>query len=458
MDTVKSMNKVKLPAVAGKFYPSDATELRHMIETFLADSPYSRVPQPKAIIAPHAGYIFSGPIAGNAYRVLSGMTQIKQVILIGPSHYVYVEGAALSSSAFFQTPLGQVPVSQEFNQALLKLPQVEILDEAFQQEHSIEVQIPFLQVLLPGVSIVPILVGRSDQSVVANIIELFWEREDTLFIISTDLSHYHDYATAVNIDQKTMRSILLLDANSIAPEQACGCFAVKGLLDVAKKYHMESKLLDLRNSGDTQEDKNRVVGYSAVHFYPSESVFDKLTASEEIILLTIANESIKYGLQHHKPGVVMVSKLPAIFHHRCATFVTIYINNQLRGCIGSLEPRYSVAEDVMRNAFASAFKDPRFPPLNVNEFKDIKLEISLLGPLQPMQFESEENLIAQLQPGKDGILLADAKYRAVFLPLVWEKLPDPKSFIQALKQKAGMPADYWSNSMQAWRFFTRTIE
>lgn len=452
------MNRVKAAAVAGKFYPADPLELRQMVENFLAKSPYTRLPQPKALIVPHAGYIFSGAVAGNAYQILRSMPQIKQVVLMGPAHHVRVDGAALSSASFFQTPLGNVPVNQEFNQILLSLPQVHIQDAAFEQEHSLEVQLPFLQCVLPEACIVPILVGRPDKIMVAEMLELFWQADDTLVIISTDLSHYHDYETAVQADQKTMRAIINLDADALEADQACGCYAVKGLLHIAKKYHLQAKLLDLRNSGDTQGDKNRVVGYSAVHFYPPVSVSDRLPASEEAVLLGIARESIQYGLQHHKPGVVMLNKLPAIFHYHCATFVTINKQHALRGCIGSLEPRYSVAEDVMRNAYAAAFKDPRFKPLTAEELKQINLEISLLGPLEAMQFTDEDNLIAQLRPGIDGILLTDARYRGVFLPLVWEKLPQPALFWRALKQKAGMAEDYWSDSVQAWRFITRIIQ
>ncbi|MFN7096070.1 MAG: AmmeMemoRadiSam system protein B [Gammaproteobacteria bacterium] len=449
---------VKMPAVAGKFYPGETIDLRNMVQHLLESSNLVHLPQPKAIIAPHAGYIFSGLIAANAYRVLSTMPYIKHVVLIGPSHYVYVEGAAVPSAQSFRTPLGDIPVNQEFVKELLTMPHISILDEAYNQEHSLEVQLPFLQAQLKDFTITPILVGRPDKTLVADIIARFWDREDTLFIISSDLSHYHDYQTAVERDQKTMNSIVNLDADALVADQACGCFAIKGLLHFAKQQGLQAQLIDMRNSGDTQGDKNRVVGYSAVHFYKPLSVVEHLKPEEEPILLGLAKESIRYGLKNQQVGHAMLAKLPPILHHRCATFVTINKDHQLRGCIGSLEVKFPVAEDVVRNAYASAFQDPRFQPLTESEFNDISLEISLLSPLSAIEFANEEDLIMQLRPGIDGVLIGDQRYRGVFLPLVWEKIADPMLFWQALKQKAHMPLNYWSDQMQAWRFTTRMVE
>jgi AmmeMemoRadiSam system protein B/AmmeMemoRadiSam system protein A len=452
------MMNIKLPAVAGKFYPADPSDLRKMLQHLLAGSGLDNIPQPKIILAPHAGYIFSGPIAANAYRILSKMPHIKHVVLIGPSHYVYVEGAALPSAQSFRTPLGDIPVNQEFIDKLQNLPHINIFDEAFAQEHSLEVQLPFLQVQLNNFTITPILVGHPDKTLVAKIIEQFWDREDTLFVISSDLSHYHEYKTAVQHDQQTMGAILNLDADTLAPEQACGCFAIKGLLHFAKQHNFHAQLLDMRNSGDTQGDKNRVVGYSAVHFYKPISVIEHLKSGEESILINLAHESIKYGLKNNQPGHVVLNKLPPIFHYRCASFVTLNKNKELRGCIGSLEVKFPVAEDVVRNAYASAFQDPRFRPLQERELSEIRIEISLLSPLMLIDFKTEEDLILQLRPGIDGVLISENQYRGVFLPLVWEKIPDRMLFWQALKQKAHMPLNYWSNNVRAWRFTTRVIE
>lgn len=452
------MVTVKLPAVAGRFYPGDPNDLRKMVQHLLASSALEHLPQPKAILAPHAGYIFSGPIAANAYRVLSTMPHIKHVVLIGPAHYVYVEGAVLPSADIFRTPLGDIPVNKEFKAQLQTTLQIGTFDDPFAQEHSLEVQLPFLQSQLKDFTITPVLVGRPDKTLVANILEKFWDREDTLFVISSDLSHYHDYKTAVDRDQQTMNAIVNLDADALVADQACGCFAIKGLLHFAKQHGLQAQLIDMRNSGDTQGDKNRVVGYSAVHFYKPLSVVENLKPFEEPILIGLASESIKYGLKTHQAGHAMLTKLPPILHHRCATFVTLNKQHELRGCIGSLEVKYPVAEDVVRNAYASAFQDPRFKPLEADELNDISIEISLLSPLAPISYKTEEDLILQLRPGIDGVLIADNQYRGVFLPLVWNKIPDRMLFWQALKQKARMPLNYWSPNVKAWRFTTRIIE
>lgn len=452
------MTTVKQPAVAGKFYPADPGDLSKMLQHLYAGSVLNNIPQPKIILAPHAGYIFSGPIAANAYRVLENMQHIKHIVLIGPAHYVYVDGAALPSAEAFRTPLGDIPVNQEFIKHLQSLPHINVFDEPFTQEHSLEVQLPFLQMQLRDFTITPILVGHPDKTLVAAIIEQFYNREDTLFVISSDLSHYHDYTTAVQRDQQTMNSILNLNADALVPDQACGCFAIKGLLHFAKAQHLHAQLIDIRNSGDTQGDKNRVVGYSAVHFYKPLSVVEHLKPMEESTLINLARESIKYGLKNNQPGHVVLSKLPPIFHYRCATFVTLNKHEELRGCIGSLEVKFPVAEDVVRNAYASAFQDPRFKPLQEDELADLHIEISLLSPLSSMSFKSEEELILQLRPGTDGVLIADNQYRGVFLPMVWQKIPDRMLFWQALKQKARMPLNYWSSNVKAWRFTTRVVE
>lgn len=451
------MMSVKQAAVAGTFYPDDPKILRETLQNLLCSSVLGSLPQPKAMIVPHAGYIFSGPVAANAYKVLANMAHIKHIVLIGPSHYVAVDGAVLPTQQLFRTPLGDISVNLEFVSKLLKLPQVGLLDEAFSREHSLEVQLPFLQMSLNDFTITPVLVGRVDKQVVATILEQFWQREDTLFIISSDLSHYHDYKTALARDQQTMQAILNLDADALAVDQACGCFAIKGLLHFAKQHHLHAQLIDMRNSGDTKGDKTRVVGYGAVHFYQHLSLTETLKVEDEPTLINLAKSSIEYGIKHRQQGQIVLDKLPAIFHYHGATFVTLNKHDQLRGCIGSLEAKQPLAADVVRNAYAAAFEDPRFPPLQENELSDISIDISLLSELTPIIFNNEQDLLAQLRPHIDGVLLADIKHRGVFLPLVWDKLSEPEVFWQALKQKAQMPPDYWSDSMKAWRFTTRVI-
>lgn len=259
------MLNVRKPAVAGYFYPNDSKELSNMIHKFLAKA-NSDLPIPKAIIAPHAGYVYSGPIAASAYAVLSKVKQrIKQIILLGPAHRYPLKGIAIPQVDFFATPLGQIPIDKTALSIIAKLPQVKSIEAAFNQEHSLEVQLPFLQTILSQFSLVPLLVGQTSPEQVAEVLKLLWGDESTLIIVSSDLSHYHEYQQACQIDQVTAQDIAGLCLDKIGYEQACGRNPMLGLLHVAKEFNMRINVLDLRNSGDTAGSKDSVVGYGAFH-------------------------------------------------------------------------------------------------------------------------------------------------------------------------------------------------
>jgi AmmeMemoRadiSam system protein B len=219
------------------------------------------------VIAPHAGYIYSGPVAALAYaRLWPARETIKRVVLLGPSHYVAFHGLALSSATAFATPLGSVPVDTEAQAELLNLPQVLVLDKAHAQEHSLEVQLPFLQVLLGTFSIVPIAVGDASAEQVAEVLETLWDGAETALVVSSDLSHYYDYETAQRLDRATSAAIDALRAQDIQYEQACGRVPITGLLIAARRHGLHASTVDLRNSGDTAGPKDRVVGYGAYIF------------------------------------------------------------------------------------------------------------------------------------------------------------------------------------------------
>jgi AmmeMemoRadiSam system protein B len=259
----------RLPAVADLFYPGDPAGLREMVSGYLDDVPPQGEP-PKALIAPHAGYIYSGSVAARVYARLKPVAErIKRVVLLGPSHRVPFHGLAVSGADYFRTPLGDIPLDKPLIAELEKLHQVVHLDQAHVNEHSLEVQLPFLQQVLTDFTLVPIVVGDVMSEAVSEALAKLWGGPETLIVISSDLSHYHDYETAQRLDQQTSESIITLDPDSIRYEDACGRIPVQGLLLLARKFGLHGEIVDLRNSGDTAGDKSRVVGYGAYAFTES---------------------------------------------------------------------------------------------------------------------------------------------------------------------------------------------
>ncbi len=257
--------KIRPPAVAGKFYPADPYVLKKMLTEYL-DAAHGEHTLPKAIIVPHAGYIYSGPIAASAYKWLteSNAAQVvKRVILLGPSHYVPCPGLAAPDASAFDTPLGRVPIDQEAMAQISELSQVFSLDAAHTYEHSLEVHLPFLQIILDEFTIVPLAAGNVSPGDVAQVLDVLWGGPETLIVVSSDLSHFHAYQAAQALDQHTARAIETLHPEEIQYNHACGHIGIQGLLTVAQRKQLRVQRVDLRNSGDTAGTKDRVVGYGA---------------------------------------------------------------------------------------------------------------------------------------------------------------------------------------------------
>ena len=263
------MISVRQPAVADMFYPANPHELHRMVVSYLneAQKPGLDSVAPKAIVAPHAGYIYSGPIAASAYaRLKPAKDQITRVILLGPTHRVPLLGCACSTAQYFATPLGNIPLDRKMINGILSLPFVQELDEAHALEHSLEVHLPFLQEVLTEFTLVPIVVGDCTPAQVGELLEAVWGGPETLIVVSSDLSHYHDYETAKRMDSATCKAIEDLDLASIDSQHACGVMPLRGLLYVAKKHALHATTIDCRNSGDTAGPRNQVVGYGAYVF------------------------------------------------------------------------------------------------------------------------------------------------------------------------------------------------
>jgi MEMO1 family protein len=265
-ETIEWSN-VRQAVVAGRFYPSDPTELRELITDQLAQVPSAKGPGPKALIAPHAGYLYSGPIAASAYaQLIPGRELIRRIVLLGPSHYVALKGLATCSAEAFATPLGMVPVDLEAVRQARALPQVQELDEAHAHEHSLEVQLPFLQMVLGEFKLVPLVVGEASPEEVSQVLDALWGGPETRFIISSDLSHYHDFQLARRLDDATAKAIEALEPEAIGEGSACGRIPIRGLLESAQRHGLRARVVDLRSSGDTAGPRDRVVGYGAFAF------------------------------------------------------------------------------------------------------------------------------------------------------------------------------------------------
>ena len=451
--TDTAFNPVRPPAVAGTFYPGTSAQLRANLSTLLGSVQAGDDHRPKALIAPHAGYIYSGPVAASAYaRLAPYRNEYSRVVLLGPAHRVRLRGLALPAATIFETPLGEIPLDQDAAKALRQLPQICVSDQAHALEHSLEVHLPFLQQTLTRFTLVPLAAGEASVQEVAEVLDLLWGGDETLIVVSSDLSHYLPYSQARYVDEQTARMILGL-APSLNHEQACGATPVNGLLHVAQQRGLRPQMLDLRNSGDTAGDKDRVVGYASFAFYPdgagkaAESPpLPGATEGELLISLARAAISCEFGVHFSLRDDTPFLQRPG------ATFVTLKHGGKLRGCIGSLGAHRSLVEDVRANARAAAFQDPRFKPLNFEELASTSVEVSLLSALEPMTFRDEPDALAQLRPGIDGLVLEWGSHRGTFLPQVWENLPEPRQFLRELKRKAGLAPDFWDAALRLSRY------
>lgn len=457
-------------AVAGTFYPADPQALRDALVGHLASAGASPAAitantarPPKMLVVPHAGYIYSGDVAALGFATLAPWRDhITRVVLLGPVHRVAVRGLAVPTVSAFDTPLGRVPLDTAAIADLKDLPQVVRTDLPHAQEHSLEVQLPFLQAVLgDGFQLIPMAVGHASPAEVSEVLERLWGGDETLIVISSDLSHYLPYNQAQARDHATVQRILQF-ASNLQGEEACGAAPLNGALQVARRYGLIPRLLGLRNSGDVIGDRGRVVGYAAIVFGTDPRTQERETSDANDAelgktLVQIARQTIADQLGLAGKGFSTPPDHPAL-KKPGATFVTLHdAEGELRGCIGRLEACRPLGEDVSANAYAAAFQDPRFVPLRAQEWPGIRIEVSLLDAPEPLGVHSEAEALARLRPGVDGVIFEWQSHRATFLPQVWEQLPDPAAFMSALKRKAGLAPDFWADDVRLSRYQVRSF-
>jgi AmmeMemoRadiSam system protein B/AmmeMemoRadiSam system protein A len=401
----------------------------------------------KAIILPHAGYIYSGFTAAHASYVLSEK-QFKKVILLGPDHRVGFRNCAISNVKGYQTPLDFIRLHEDTNILLKKANLFQYIQPFDEVEHSIEVILPFLQYYLKEFELVPIVMGRTSEiNNIADAIEPLLD-SDTLLVVSSDLSHFLPYSKAVARDKETIDIILNFKPEELKKRENCACgkIPILILMEIARRHEWQPVLLNYLNSGDTAGDRSKVVGYAAIAYFNNTSLSQK----QGEILVKLARKTImeKLGKKLASGKAMQLSDAlkNSCFNERRGTFVTLKIGGRLRGCIGSLTSNESIRTGIRRNALNAAFRDTRFPPLTANEFEHLDIEISILTKPKPLEYSDYSDFLSKLRVNVDGVIIRKGRAGATFLPQVWKQLPEPEKFLSRLCAKAGLSADSWKNT------------
>lgn len=442
---------IKKSTSAGTFYPADKYELEKMISILKKEDNLSSNYKSRAIIVPHAGIIYSGALAANGYKFLD--KNAKNVFIIAPAHYERLYGCGIADYDAFETPLGQLETNKEILKELEESFNGNINNSAFEKEHSLEVQLPFIQTFLPNAKIIPVLYGCEDYNTIKNIIKHFWTDMDNVFVISSDLSHFYPEKEALRMDYYTAGLIENNETRNFESEMACGAVGICGLVEFSKGNNFSLIRIGITNSGEITGNSSRVVGYGSWFLYEG-SYDDYLKKYYSDYIIEICKRSILTGLNL---GDSLPKDFPAALKERGACFVTIQIHKNLRGCIGSVIAHRPLIEDLIKNAHAAAFSDPRFNALTLDEFSMLNIEVSLLSKPERIIFEDHNDLFEKIEPFKDGIIIRDGNNQGVYLPTVWEQLPDKKAFMESLKNKAGLDKNHFSNTMEVFKFKTTVI-
>ncbi len=455
--------------VAGSFYPAEPSELRAIIEKLLTEATVpARVDKPRILICPHAGYPYSGPIAASAFRLIQGQSY-DRVVVIGFTHQAPFSGSSVDSRTAYATPLGNIPVDTEavrfLKESFKTSPDaahaaIRSLEEAHNtKEHSLEVMLPFLQSALGSFKLVPVIMGSAtaaDAKTLATALAALATHGDTLFVFSTDLSHYHPYDEARRIDERTLNAILF--ETPLAVErlfakgqiEACGRGPILAGLFLSEKLGFpERALINYANSGDTTGRRDSVVGYGAAVFYDRTDIPHIGIAPEAgQALVALARQTLERSIGGNISDGSKVTKAEAPtpeipdLQKAKGVFVTLWKHGTLRGCIGRIQTHDSLLKSVPIVALDAALRDPRFTPVRSSELQQLRVEVSVLTEPKPLP-----NL-AQLIPGRDGVVLELGEHRGVFLPSVWESSGWTRlEFLQELaSQKAGLAADDWQRA------------
>lgn len=422
-------------AVAGSWYPADAQSLDLSVMAFLTNAEKQDLNGSiRALIVPHAGYAYSGQVAAFGFRQLEG--SYDNVFILGPSHYYPLAGLAVLNATHFATPLGEIPVSEK-----TKHLGAAYIPQAFEKEHSIEAELPFLQKQVSGFAIIPVLVGEIDAGKLKTALANQLSGHD-LLVVSADLSHYHPYAEAESLDAYAISRITNLDAAGIMSAEIDAPWAVSSLLLLARERNWTPVLISYANSGDVTGDRSSVVGYAAVAFVSHES---PVSPAGQHFLLNVSRTALQAYIATGRVPAIDESSVPADLKMIKGCFVTLKKNGDLRGCIGHIQPQEPLYRCVIDNTINAAVNDGRFLPVAVSELKSISIEISVLSVPKKLAVSSGIDLMNKLS-SSDGVVLRQGLRESTYLPQVWEQLPDKEQFLSSLCLKGSMPQNCWNST------------
>jgi hypothetical protein len=458
--TAMSKQNIRESVIAGSWYPGDPAQLTKDIKGYLAQVPAHKMDgELVALISPHAGYIYSGPVAAYSYKLLEGR-HYDIVIIVGPSHHARFHGASIYPRGGFRTPLGVVPIAEDIvDQLLDKSPITNTLPEAHAQEHSLEIQLPFLQVVLKDFKLVPIVMGEQDLETceeLARVIAAVIKGKNALLIASSDLSHYHPYNEAKALDKVVLDRVNAFDAQGLSKAleqgrcEACGGGPIVAVMLASRLLGADKgKVLHYANSGDVTGDRSGVVGYMAAALYKSENAKVQNAPKKEKVGVDLGLNAEEKKTLHDIAHTVIWNKtlgkpVPE-FHVKSGrltelrgAFVTITKKGVLRGCIGHIRALLPLYKTIEEMAAAAAFDDPRFPPITKNELKDLEIEISVLTPFKQITD------VKEIEVGTHGIYIEKGYYSGLLLPQVATEYNwDRDTFLEHTCRKAGLPPDVW---------------
>lgn len=449
---------VRPPAHAGRFYPASARELERTIAALLAQAEAAPSPERppgrlRALVMPHAGYVFSGLTAAHALRLVAP-GQFHKVVMVGPDHGVGIRDGAVSDAGAWQTPLGTVLLHPDAAR-LRRSPLFCASPASDRREHSLEVLLPLLQQRLDRFRIVPVVIGPCDVDRIAGALAAILTPE-TLVVVSSDLSHGLARERVEAYDRRTLRLLLDLDGGALLDRENCACgkWPLAVLTTIARQRGWRPVRLHYSHSGQSPYGRDDwIVGYGAVAFYGEDDMQANATADNPApidaaqgqLLVRLARQTIaeRLGRPVTAPDAAAAAAADPALQRPSGTFVTLKIDGQLRGCIGSLAASEPLAEGVRRNAVNAAFHDFRFAPLTAAEFDRITVEVSVLTPPEPLAYTDGEDLLRRIEPHVHGLIIRQGRAQATFLPQVWEQLPRPEEFLSHLCRKAGLAGDAW---------------